>query len=203
MLAGQAPADYNAVPFSVHELQAPLAVVPDLMLVGARRWFDADLLRFPFNGGKLLASVFPDLANGLSERLAQLVTNGNEDDLAFALAILSAFEGEEIVYDHIRNIVAALDVESPLVKKAKYVLQESGLVTGDFGFSERHARRKAFLGPWLRDEREKLKAFAASQINDLEQKMAAEVRAVDTSIASRRLHYGEELDEVEERAPKA
>lgn len=200
-LAGQAPGDYDAIPFSVHGLQGPLAAVPDLMLAAARRWFDADSLHFTFDGGRLLASVFPDLANGLSERLSQLIANGNKDDFAFALAVLSAFEGKEVVYDHVRSIVAAIDVESPLFKQAKYALQESGVVSGEFGFAELHARRKALLEPWLTDESESVKAFAASQIRNLEQWIAAEVRAAEASNALRRLHYGEELDEVGERAP--
>ena len=95
-----------------------------VMLAGARQWFDEDPLDFPFDGGRLLSSVFPELASGLSKRLADLVANGDEGDLAFVLAVLSAFEGKPIVYDHIRSIVAALDVNNPLVKKAEYVLQE-------------------------------------------------------------------------------
>ncbi|MDF3881139.1 RelA/SpoT domain-containing protein [Cupriavidus basilensis] len=202
-LAGQAPADYDAVPFRVYQLQAPLAAVPDLMLAGARQWFDADSLLFPFDGGRLLASVFPNLTNGLSERLARIIADGNEADLAFALAVLSAFEGNEVVYEHVRNIVAALDVDSALVKKAMGVLQESGVVSGEFGFAELNARRKASLEPWLRDESDAVKAFAASHIRSLERQIAAEVRAAEASIALRKLSYGEDLDEIDERAPKA
>lgn len=66
------------------------------MLEGAQRWFDAGPRHFPFDGGRRLASVFPDLANGLSERLAQLIADGNEHDLAFALAALSTYEGKEV-----------------------------------------------------------------------------------------------------------
>lgn len=201
--AGQAPADYDAVPFNVYELQAPLAAVPDLMLGGARHWYDADSLLFPFDGGRLLASVFPNLTNGLSERLARLIGDGNENDLAFVLAVLSAFEGKEAVYEHIRNIVAAPDVDSALIKKAEGVLQESGVVTGAFGFAELYARRKALLEPWLRDENDAVKAFAASHIRYLERQIAAEVRAAEASIALRKLSYGEELDEIDDRAPKA
>lgn len=190
----QAPTDFDAIPFSIYGLQAPLAAVPDLMLAGARQWFDTDSLHFPFDGGRLLASVFPNLANGLGERLAQLIADGNEEDHTFALSVLSAFEGKEFIYEHVRSIVAVVDVDSPLVKKAMEVLQESGVVMGEFGFAELNAQRKALLEPWLRDESEKVRAFANSQIRYLEQRIAAEVRAAEASIALRRLNYGEELD---------
>ena len=197
--AGQAPADYDAVPFSVHALQAPLAAVPDLMLAGARQWFDEDPLHFPFDGGRLLSSVFPELANGLSERLGHLVANGNQGDLAFVLAILSAFEGKPIVYGHVRSIVAVLDVNNPLIKKAEAVLQEAGVVRGEFGFADLHERRKALLEPWLADENERVRAFAQSQIRQIEQSIAAETRSAEASIALRKLSYGEELGSSDER----
>lgn len=191
---GQAPMDYDAVPFNVHSLQAPLAAAPDLMFEGARRWFDADPWLFPFDGGRLLASVFPDLANGLSDRLARLIADGNEDDLAFALAVLSAYEGNEVVYDHVQSIVARIAVDSPLINKAKQVLQESGVISGAFGLAELHARRERLLQPWLSDERETVKAFARSQIRDLKQQIASEVRSAEASVALRSLRYGEEVE---------
>jgi ppGpp synthetase/RelA/SpoT-type nucleotidyltranferase len=195
--AGQASAEYDAVPFSVHDLRAPLAAAPDLMLAGARQWFDEDPLHFPFDGGRLLASVFPDLANGFGERLALLIANGACEDFAFALAVLSAFEGKPIVYPHVRNIVAALDIGSPLLRKAGSVLQESGVVSGEFGFAELHERRKALLQPWLTDQNERVRAFAEGQVRRLEQRIAAEVRSAEASIALRRLNFGEELGDRE------
>jgi ppGpp synthetase/RelA/SpoT-type nucleotidyltranferase len=191
---GQLPSSYDAIPFSVHSLQVPLALAPDLMLAGARQWFDEDPLHFPFDGGRLLSSVFPELANGLSERLAHLVANCNEGDLAFVLAILSTFEGKPIVYGHVRCIVAVLDVDSPLIKQAEDVLQEAGVVRGEFGFVDLHERRKALLEPWLADENERVRAFAQSQIRKFEQSIAAETRSAEASIALRKLSYGEELD---------
>ncbi|MFP3549735.1 RelA/SpoT domain-containing protein [Paraburkholderia sp. SIMBA_049] len=200
-LADQTLAGYDAVPYVVYQLQAPLAAVPDLMLAAARQWFDADSLHFPYDGGRLLASVFPNLGGGLGERLDLVIAEGTEDDLAFALAVLSAFEGKDVIYEHIRRIVAALGVDSPLVAKARYVLQESGVVSGEFGFADLHAHRKVLLEPWLRDESEAVKTFAASLIHDLEQQMAAEIRAAEASIALRRLNYGEDLDEGPNNAP--
>jgi len=200
---GQTPEVYDALPFNVHQLLAPLAAVPGLMLVGARQWYDADSLRFPFDGGRLLASVFPDLADGLEEGLVELIAHKNEDDLAFVLAVLSAFEGGEVVYEHVRSIVAALEVDSALLSKAADVLQESGVVSGAFGFAELHARRKDLLEPWLKDTNETVRAFAASHIRQLDLQIAGEVRAAEASVALRKLSYGEDLDEANEPVPKA
>jgi hypothetical protein len=191
----QAPKGYNAVPFSMgHALQGSLAAVPDFMIAGAHQWFDKYPQCFQFCGGRLLSLAFPELDNGLSKCLDVLIAKNNESDFAFVLAILLAFEGKPIVYDHIRRIVAELDGNNPLVKKAEYVLQQGGVGRGEFGFVDRLEQRKCLLIPWLTDENKRVQAFAKSQIQQLEQSIAAETRSGEASVALQKLHYGEELD---------
>jgi ppGpp synthetase/RelA/SpoT-type nucleotidyltranferase len=194
-----APPRYDAVPFAVHQLQPPLAAVPDIMLDGARTWFDTNPQYFIYDGGRLLASVFPNLSNGLEARLAALIAGGNAQDLAFVLGVLAAFDGKPCVYELVRAIVAALDSDSPLLHEARSVLYASGVVSGEFGFAELHIERKALLEPWLADPSERVRMFAADQIRELDRWIAAENRSAEASIALRKLEYGEELDGGEER----
>ena len=189
-----APPRYDAVPFSVHQLRAPLAAAPDILLNEARTWFDIDPLHFTFDGGRLLASVFPDLENGLEERLAASVAGDDDEDLAFVLSVLFAFEGRARIYGLMREIVAALTPESPLLNKAKSVLHETGVVSGEFGFAELHAERKVLLEPWLDDPSQMVRIFAAERITDLDLCIAEENRSAEESIALRRLDYDEELN---------
>lgn len=194
-----APTRYDAVPFEVHQLRPPLSAAPDIMLAEARTWFEADPLHFPYDGGKLLASVFPDLSNGLEERLTAMIAGGNNQDLAFVLGILSAFEGKPPIYELVRKIIVALDSESQLLCEARSVLRESGVVSGEFGFAELHAGRKAMFEAWLTDPSETVRTFAAEQIRELDRQIAAETRSAEASIALRKLEYGEELDGGEEQ----
>jgi ppGpp synthetase/RelA/SpoT-type nucleotidyltranferase len=196
-LTDAAPQRYSAVPFAVHQLQQPLAAAPDAMLLGAREWFDADPLHFPYDGGKLLASVFPDLANGLAARLSVLIAGGCNENLAFALSILSAFEGKSCVYGFVRTIVAALHPGNQLLDEARSVLGESGVVSGAFGFAELHTERKALLEPWLTDPSETVRTFAVEQLRELDHRIAAETRSAEASIAQRKLDHGEELGEAD------
>lgn len=189
----EAPANYDALPFSVYELQEPLAAVPHLMLAAARQWFDADPLLFPYDGGKFLASVFPNLANSLDECLVRIISDGDEGDFVFVLAVLSAFEGKKSVYELVRRIVAALDANSSLLQRAIDVLQQSGVVTGEFGFAELSAERKELLTSWLSDESNAVRTFAESVIQRFDQQIAAETRSAEASIALRRLQYDEDL----------
>jgi ppGpp synthetase/RelA/SpoT-type nucleotidyltranferase len=190
----EAPPRYDAVPFSVYELRVPLAAAPEIMLDAAQAWFNRSPKHFPYDGGKLLASVFPDLSDGFEERLKALVTGGNEHDMAFVLGVLSAYEGRPCVYELVRAVIASLAPGSVLLRKARAVLQESGVVSGEFGFAELHVERKALLGSWMDDPSELVRSFAAEQIRIHDQRIAAENRSAEASIALRKLEWGEELD---------
>lgn len=185
---------YDAVPFEVHQLQLPLAAASAIMLDGARQWFDADPLHFTYEGARLLASVFPDLSNGLEARLVKMIESGDKQNLAFVLGVLSAFEGKACIYALVRSIISRLDLGNDLQHEARSVLDASGVVHGEFGFAELHGKRKELLGPWLADPSETVRKFATERIHALDLQIAAETRSADASIAMRKLNHGEELD---------
>lgn len=191
-----APSHYDTLPFKVHQLQHPLAAAPDIMLAKARNWFNDDPLHFPHVGGKLLASVFPDLSNPLETRLTEAIANGNDQDLDFVLGVLSAFEGKPPVYKLVRKIIAVLKPESPLLRKAQSVLRESGSVSGEFGYAELHTERKKILEEWLSDQNKAVQKFAAEEITELSKQIAADTRSAEASIALRKLEYDEDLNDV-------
>lgn len=192
--ADTAPTGYDAIPYSVHELKPPLAAAFDIVLEGARAWFDAVPQLFIYDGGRLLASVFPDLSVGFEARLGTLIAGGKEQDLAFALSVLSGFEGRPCIYGLMRKIVAALDPRSSLLQEARSALRSTGVVRGAFGFAELYAERKALLEQWLIDPSEQVRQFAAEEIHFLVHSIAAENRSAEASIALRKLDHGEELD---------
>lgn len=191
----EASRSYRALPYTVYELKEPLAAVPDLMLDAARAWFDTEPTFFRYDGAKLLASVFPELSHGLAERLAILIASGDEQHLRFVLAVLCGFEGRPCVYGLVHDVVAAADAQSELVRDARYVLDETGVVVGEFGYAELYTQRKALLAPWLTDTSAAVKAFATEQTRNLDQRIAAETRSADASIAMRKLRYGEDIAE--------
>jgi ppGpp synthetase/RelA/SpoT-type nucleotidyltranferase len=188
-----APESYEVIPFEPHRLGPPLARVPDIVLEGACVWFENDPDRFSYRGARLLAEVFPELANGLAPRMQALIEGGRESDLDFVLGVLSGFEGKPCVYDLVRAIVAALETGNPLLVKAQQVLIPTGVVVGAYGFVELCTKRKALLQAWLDDPGEQVKVFASARIRELDQRIAAENRRAEATIALRKLDYDEEL----------
>lgn len=189
------PADYDAIPYAAHSLKVPLAVYPEIVLDSVRTWFGEAPELFTYEGGRLLAAVFPDLAGGVAERLTTLVESGDGDDLAFVLSVLLAYPEAPCIYEIVRRIVAVLKPGDPLLLRAQAVLDNTGVVRGAFGFVEVYEARRTLLQTWLDDSQADVRRFAADQIHRLEQRIAAETRIAEADIAHRRLQYGEELDQ--------
>ncbi|WP_390481160.1 hypothetical protein [Pseudomonas guariconensis] len=189
-----APSRYDALPFNVFELRAPLALVPDLILTAAQEWFTRAPGSFEFDGARLLASIFPEVVGDYAERLGVLIASREISNLAFVLALLDAYEGRDCVYPLMREIVAALPEGRDLLKRAQSVLSASGMVSGAYGFAELYGERKARMNEWLTDEREPVRTFARELIRRLEQRISAENRAAQASIALRKLEWPDDQD---------
>ena len=65
---------------------------------------------------------------------------------------------------------------------------------GEFGMVEFFMQQKALMQEWLEDPRERVRTFAEHRIRSLDHRITGEQRAAETSIAMRKLEFGEELD---------
>jgi hypothetical protein len=97
------------------------------------------------------------------------------------------------MYEVIKN----LPDDSPLIRKADFALDASGVVTGEFGFVERNTKLIELLKPWLDDPLQKIRDFAFMRVDHLTKANIAETQRVEAEIAARKLRYGEDLDEEE------
>ncbi|MBF0354425.1 MAG: RelA/SpoT domain-containing protein [Alphaproteobacteria bacterium] len=185
---------YSPIPYSVHQLRDPFAAIPGILLESARTWYSSDPQSFPYQCGRLFASVFPDLSHGLDGLLEAMLSGGNAQDIPFLLAILQAFDGRPCIYPHIRRIVAILEAQSPLLGNVKSALDQTGMVTGEFGSSDLHTQRQELVREWLADGNDNVRQFAENYIRRLDLMISAETRSAEERIAQRRLEYGEELD---------
>lgn len=65
------------------------------------------------------------------------------------------------------------------------------MVSGEYGMSEAYEKKRLEVLAWLEDPRERVKAFAAKDIAELEAMRNNERRSAEESIALRKFPYGE------------
>jgi hypothetical protein len=73
-------------------------------------------------------------------------------------------------------------------------IRQAAMVRGEFGLVDLYISRRSAIETWLADPREKVRAFAAGLIRDLDRWIAAEQRSAEGSIAMRRLEYDEDAE---------
>lgn len=116
---------YEDLPYTRHDLRAPLATAPDQIDAAARRWFDTDPSLSQFRGGRLIAQLFPNLEHPLPPLLNSQIEESHEG-IEFVLSVLCAFEGEKFLHPLLRAIVGALRPEDALLKFVHSVIDSTG-----------------------------------------------------------------------------
>jgi hypothetical protein len=182
---------YDAIPFQAHALREPLMTEPALVLDAAREWFHESPDLFQYDGGVLIASIFPDIDGEFAARMNQMAI----EEPLFVLGVLSSYEGKRVIYPFVRQIVAAAEPGSEVLSHAQDALEQSGVVVGEFGFANLSRERQKLITPWLEDDNEVVRDFAKERIAYLERRIAAEVKRAEAGIAARKLDFGEDITE--------
>ena len=104
----------------------------------------------------------------------------------------------KVVHDgftHVVNkglpFVKQVPADSQYRIEVSIALQNTGVVSGAYGFAEAYERKKTEMQEWLNDPSEKIKEFAAWYINGLDAMSVADRRSADEEIALRKQRYDE------------
>lgn len=183
--------DYEAVPFALYTLQEPLSRDPEAVINCVLKHYRQTPTLFEFQGGRLLQAVFPDFPEPFATALVRIIERRQEEELAFTAQVLRAFDGRSAIASVAKELVKALDADSPLRTDVEIALQSMGIVTGEFGMAEAYERKREEVLDWLRDDDERVRDFAKAYVSDLENLAKAERIRAEESIALRKHHYGE------------
>lgn len=193
---GEDEEHFEAVPFQFdNDLQKELSKDPQLAISKGLSWFDRNRELFQFRGGRLLSSVFPGCTSEFAAALADLVKAGGDTEADFALAILQNYCGETSTYVVLKEIVSQFSDDVSKMSRVRIAIDNTGVVSGEFGLAEAWRAKKESSTEWLADERPAAKAFAAKHIAELDRMIASERRRAETEREMRNRSYDEEDDE--------
>lgn len=182
---------YEAIPYRLHKLNEPLSKIPDEVIHAMRENFsEEDSAMFSYRGARLLKAIFPVFGPELESRLTYLVKNGNPEDVTFALSILRTYEGSSAIQSVCKAIVMAVPERSKFWNEVAVAIENTGVVRGEYGFSNAYVQKKAEIGAWMDDPDARVRAFAQWLIEGLDQMIAREIARADEDIALRKHHYG-------------
>lgn len=182
---------FDPVPFDAHDLPEVFSPHADLLLSGARRWYEEEPGFHEYRGGRLLKHAFPELIEAVSAQLIAIAREGDEGDLKFILHSLKPYEGAELVYPVAMEVVDRLEPGDELLGRVSDMLGVTGVLTGEFGFVAAQAKRKTLIERYTDDPRPRVQAYARERARDLAQHMAWEQRKAARDVARRKRAWGE------------
>lgn len=186
----EAAREYDAIPFDFHVLPEHMAGVVDMLVSAAREWFRASDELFQFRGGAAIARLFPNTAD-IEPALARYISDGNRADIDFAVNVLRAYSsGASSTASVCRDIVAQLPAGDPLLVEVGIIIEQSGMLSGEFGGVGAKQAKRDYMRSWLTDDREPVRKFAEVQIRDLERAMAADQRRSMEHLQLRKRRWG-------------
>lgn len=182
---------YDAIPFTLHKLDKPLAAIPKEAVRIVRAQYDGDFGMFVFRGAHLLKTIFPQFSPEFENELLSLVEEGGDENLEFVLAVLRNYEGQTFIHNVCKAIVEKVPTDSQFRSEVSVALQNTGVVSGAYGFAEAYERKKAEMQDWLDAPSDRIREFAAWYVEGLNQMITVDRQRADEDIALRKQRFNE------------
>jgi ppGpp synthetase/RelA/SpoT-type nucleotidyltranferase len=170
---------YQAIPYQFHELEQQLAKDVNLAVTTLRKWYKVGEPMFRFTGGLMLQAFFPVFTDELASNLIQVIASGSDDEYDFASHLLENYHGEPPTHEVIKELIERLPENDPRLTRLEICLNNTGVVSGEFGMVAAYRKKKEAIALWLEDSRPKVRAFAAAYVTRMEQQIASEQRAAE------------------------
>jgi hypothetical protein len=186
---------FEAIPYHLEPLSAVLATAPDALLSTLRAAFGhGEDFIYSYPGARLVAAAFPVFGEPLSGALLKYVGTGSDEDTDFVISVLRAYDGAATILDVCKAIIKAAPERSRLWSEVAAAIEATGVVIGEFGLSQVYERKRQEIEPWLHDEDERVRAFAAWIGEDLRAQVEQERERAEQGTALRKYRYGVDKD---------
>ncbi len=182
---------YDAIPYTLHKLDKPLAAIPKEAVRIVRAQYDGDFGMFVFRGAHLLKTIFPEFSPEFESELLGVVEQGGDKNLEFVLAVLRNYEGQTFIHNVCKAIVKKVPADSQFRNEVSIALQSTGVVSGMYGFAVAYERKITEMQDWLNDPIDAIREFAAWYVEGLNQLIAADRQRADEEIALRKQRFDE------------
>jgi len=106
----------------------------------------------------------------------KLAATGANDDIDFLLQVLRNYRGEPAIHPLAKSLVQTLPEDDKRLGLVEILLENTGVVSGEFGMVEAMRERKALMAEWLKEDNDRIQAFAKRCIRHLDNRIATEQR---------------------------
>ncbi|MCX6743819.1 MAG: hypothetical protein NT116_06345, partial [Candidatus Parcubacteria bacterium] len=134
--------DYDAIPYSLHQLNKPLSENAEIVVPEILKWFKKKDSLLHWEGSHLIEAIFPVFNKILEEELIKLIKSKNEKNIRIVFSILRAYKGEEFLHNICKEWIKEYPTNDDYHKEIFIVLSQMGVVSGEYGFVKGFEKKK-------------------------------------------------------------
>ena len=123
------------------------------------------------------------------------LSRGTGADADFVLAVMENYRGGPATHEVLKRVAAKYPEDQSKLLGVSISFDNTGVVTGEFGFVQAMREKKVAIAPWLSDPRPEVRTFAEEHIRNLDLHIADEQRRAEERKALSRLQYDEDEDD--------
>ena len=180
---------YDAIPYSLHELNRPLSENAEIVVPEILKWFKKKDSLLHWEGSRLVEAIFPVFNKSLEEELIKLIKSKNKKNVEIVIRILHAYEGEEFLYNICKEWIKEYPKNKDYHKEIFIILSQTGVVSGEYGFVEGFKKKKEEIQSWKEDKNKAIQLFVKEYEDFLDKRILYEKKQADEVIELRKRRF--------------
>lgn len=181
---------YDAIPYSLHELNRPLSENAEIVVPEILKWFKKKDSLLHWEGSRLVEAIFPVFNKSLEEELIKLIRSENKKYIRIVFNILRAYKGEEFLHNICKELIKKYPDKEEYYTKIYDILSQMGVVSGEYGFVEGFKKKKEEIQSWKKDKNKAIQLFVKKYEDYLEKRIVYEKKQADEVIELRKRQFG-------------
>ena len=180
---------YDAIPYSLTELNEPLSENAEIVVPEILKWFKKEEDLLYWEGTRLIEAIFPAFNKTLEKELIGLIKSKENKKVEIVFNILCAYEGEDFLHNVCKELIKEYPKNEDYHKKIFIVLSQMGGVSGEYGYVEGFKKKKEEIQIWKEDKNKAIQLFVEKYEDYLDKRILYEKKQADEDIELRRRRF--------------
>jgi ppGpp synthetase/RelA/SpoT-type nucleotidyltranferase len=180
---------YDAIPYSLHELNKPLSENAKIVVPEILKWFKKKDSLLHWEGSHLIEAIFPVFNKSLEEELIKLIKSKNEKNIRIVFNILRTYKGEEFLHNICKELIKEYPENEDYHEKIFIILSQMGVVSGEYGFVKGFEKKKEEIQSWKKDKNKDIQLFVKKYEDYLDKRILYEKKQADEDIELRKRQF--------------
>jgi hypothetical protein len=180
---------YDAIPYSLHEVNKPLSENAEIVVPEILKWFKKKDSLLYWEGSRLIEAIFPVFNKILEKELIELIKSKISKNVEIVFNILRAYKGEEFLHNVCKEWIKEYPKNEDYHKKIFIILSQMGAVWGEHGFVKEFEKKKEEIQNWKKDKNKDIQLFVKKYEDYLDKRILYEKKQADEDIELRKRQF--------------